>query len=379
MNTRLSRAPLCLGRRPFLGVALGGAMMAASPHALLAMQGTPVGTPTVAERWTPNPWEPEWTPDPDLFALVRRDADAVVVSTFSDGELTLPADPKRIVCLDGQEDVLIALGLGDRVVGVAGWDDAPVSISASLAAESLDMANMALFDTSALDQEAILALKPDLVIGTANEWNITDEIYAQLSPLVPVLRMRAGTFNYPRSGLRNLGAYFGLDDRAAAEVAAMDETAARGRAAIAPVVGDQKLLVVFYQGTYNALVAWAISPEGWITSPSAYTSPFHRELGMRQTDYMEAQSVASDRVDGSIYDISLEQLGTIDADILLVPMIDDEVAQKEFLSSPIIAQMPAGKAGRVYPMPFTEMVGGVHGTKRAIEIAVEQVTGEPLG
>jgi hypothetical protein len=48
------------------------------------------------------------------------------------------------------------------------------------------------------------------------------------------------------------------------------------------------------------------------------------------------------------------------------------------MASPVIAQMPAGQKGQVYPIPFTEMVGGVFGTQRAIEIAVERITGEPL-
>lgn len=78
--------------------------------------------------------------------------------TFQDAtgqEITIPAEPKRIVSiLPSNTEILYALGLGDRVVGVTKWDDYPPEVKGKPVIGDLNP-----------NGEAILAQKPDLVLA----------------------------------------------------------------------------------------------------------------------------------------------------------------------------------------------------------------------
>ncbi|MCA9876344.1 MAG: ABC transporter substrate-binding protein [Thermomicrobiales bacterium] len=366
-----------LSRRSVLAGSTAALASVILPHAATAQTATPLASPAAGDDTTRNPWEPEWSPDPDLFTVLARTADTVTVRTAADGDIELPANPQRVVAVFGEEDILIALGLADRVVAIAGFDGVPEA-TPQLVVDTYLPPDVTMISSWEIDQEAILALQPDLVIGVGADWTLSDEVYASLSQRVPVLRTPVATMNFPRGALHSYGALFGREDEAAARIAALDAFAAEGRAHIAPVVGDKKLLVIFYQGTYNALGAWEITPEGLAISGSVFTSPFFRELGMRQTDYMDTLSVEANRAAADVFEISLEQVGLIDADIVFVPTVDPEETEREFLGHPVLKTLPASQNDMVFAFPFTEVSGGYYGTRRAIALAVELLTGEEM-
>ncbi|MFT4041082.1 MAG: ABC transporter substrate-binding protein [Thermomicrobiales bacterium] len=379
MTTALRSAESLLTRRSVLAGSTAAlvALALPLPRAAGAQDATPLASPVAGDGVARNAWEPDWSPDPDLFTVVSRDANTVTVRTAFDGEIEVPANPQRIVAVFGEEDPLIALGLADRVVGIAGYEGVPEA-TPQVVVETFLSPDVALISSFEPDPEAILALQPDLIIGVGADWTLSDDIYASLSQIVPVLRTPVATMNFPRGALRSYGALFGREAEAAARIAELDAFAAEGRARLAPVVGDKTLLVVFYQGGYNALGAWEITPEGLTLSSSVFTSPFYRELGMRPTAYMDDLSVQANRAASDIYEISLEQIGLIDADIVFVPTIDPEETEREFVSHPILKTLPASKDGMVFAFPFTEVSGGYYGTRRAIALAVEQLTGEAM-
>lgn len=73
--------------------------------------------------------------------------------------VTVPEPPARIVSLTPSvTEILYALGLGDRVIGVSKWSDYPAEAQAK----------PAVGDALALNYEKLIALEPDLVVGDAN-------------------------------------------------------------------------------------------------------------------------------------------------------------------------------------------------------------------
>ncbi|BCJ85238.1 ABC transporter substrate-binding protein [Effusibacillus dendaii] len=72
-------------------------------------------------------------------------------------QVTIQSEPQRIVSLlPSQTEILFALGLGDRVVGVDKWSDYPPEAK-----------KKPVVGAMTIDPELVLAQKPDLVLGGA--------------------------------------------------------------------------------------------------------------------------------------------------------------------------------------------------------------------
>ena len=79
------------------------------------------------------------------------------ISDDASNTITLGSEPKRIVSLaPANTEILFALGLGDRVVGVTTYDDYPPEVKS--------IAKVGDFTTPNI--EAIAAAKPDLILAT---------------------------------------------------------------------------------------------------------------------------------------------------------------------------------------------------------------------
>ena len=85
--------------------------------------------------------------------------------------VTIKAEPQRIVSLaPANTEIVFALGLGDKVVGVTTYDDFPAQVS--------KIAKVGDFTTPNL--EAIAAAKPDLVLATTG---VQADVIAKLKSL----------------------------------------------------------------------------------------------------------------------------------------------------------------------------------------------------
>lgn len=92
----------------------------------------------------------------------------LTITDASGTEITIEAEPERIVSTSPSEtEVLFALGLGDKIVGVSDYADYP--------AEALDKERVGgVVDPNA---EAIIALEPDLVIsGISMSDDVADKL-----------------------------------------------------------------------------------------------------------------------------------------------------------------------------------------------------------
>ncbi|HVJ50041.1 ABC transporter substrate-binding protein [Desulfitobacterium sp.] len=110
-------------------------------------------------------------------------------------EVTIPAEPKRIVSLvPASTETLYALGLGDNVVGVTKYDDYPK--------EALQKAEYVFEDSLKPNTEQILKLNPDLIIvGLQDEKTIT----AIRNLKIPVVQFNPQTLNSTYDTLLKFG------------------------------------------------------------------------------------------------------------------------------------------------------------------------------
>lgn len=137
--------------------------------------------------------------------------------------ITIPSEPRRIVsCSPGSTEMLFALGLGHRVVGVTNWCDYP--------AEAREKAKIG--DILPLNMERIAALRPDLVV--AEELNGREAI-ATLSNLgLTVLALKPDSFADILGAIELLGRATGsgtpAQNLAARLREAMDRAGRRGAA-----------------------------------------------------------------------------------------------------------------------------------------------------
>lgn len=109
---------------------------------------TPAPPPTLRPTNTPVP-PPTPTPEPAAFPLTITDD--------LGNQVTIEAEPQRIVSMaPSHTEILYALGLGDKVVGVTEYCDYPP--------EAQEKPKVGGF--SNIDLEQVVGLNPDLVLGT---------------------------------------------------------------------------------------------------------------------------------------------------------------------------------------------------------------------
>ncbi|MCQ3978187.1 MAG: hypothetical protein DPW09_32580 [Anaerolineae bacterium] len=287
---------------------------------------TIVNTPT-AETASASPAEAAPAPA-DIFSLSPS---VTVVETAADhrliahalGQTSIPADPQRIVSLeDALTDSLLALDLTPiAATTYYGLE----SFSPHLAPGLAEAANIGQYGSPNL--EAIVALKPDLILSDA--WT-AEENYELLAEIAPTV-VFTDEYSYPL--LRAVGRTLGKEAQAEARLQAYEQKAGAARAALEAAIGDQTvaLLRVFEQ---------ELRIEGGI----GYTGPvLWNALGLTPHAVV--------KMDKWNEMVSLELIPQLTTDILLLmPEIGGEARTKELLASPLWQQLPAVRNGKVYTL-----------------------------
>ena len=134
----------------------------------------------------------------------------VTITDDASRTVTIKAEPKRIVSLaPANTEMVFALGLGDRVVGVTTYDDYP--------AEVTKIAKIGDFTTPNL--EAIAAAKPDLILATAG---VQADVLAKLEGLgATVIAIDPQTIDGVYTDIDRIGQATGATSKAAALVDTM--------------------------------------------------------------------------------------------------------------------------------------------------------------
>jgi iron complex transport system substrate-binding protein len=152
-----------------------------------------------------------------------RPARAITVTGVTGRRLVLPAPPRRIVCLvPSVAEWLFALGAGERLVGRTDYCDHPPE-----AATKPSVGGML-----APSLEAIVALRPDLVIATdaGNRW----ETFAALRAVgIPIFSVHAARLREIVDAVRRLAALTEREDAVAPELARFTQRIEDVRRAVA--------------------------------------------------------------------------------------------------------------------------------------------------
>lgn len=243
------------------------------------------------------------------------------------GETQFPSNPQRIVSLNPAiTDSLIALDI--TPVGVATFTGSDFESYEYLSEELQDVAIVGTFAEP--NQEAIVQLDPDLIIGRDEELTQT---YATLSQIAPTVAVE----DQPdfRLWLRQVAVIVGRETEAEEQIAAYEEQADVVGAAIREVVGDET--VVFLRVQPDRIRLYSDQRLG---GPILYN-----DLGITQPAFVEDIADDVPFVDLSLEDIPL----LVETDHIFLLYQSEDGNPSPVFSNPLWESLPAVQNEQVYP------------------------------
>ncbi|MCA9833557.1 MAG: ABC transporter substrate-binding protein [Thermomicrobiales bacterium] len=373
-NHRMSTATPTLRRRSFVGGVVGLTTGMAMLRTISAEEGTAIASASPDYVWTP----PQWDPETPFFTVLSNDGVTAQVET-PDGVLEVPTNPERLVALDEEYIALYELGVWQPLVGIGlGGTEDRLENAGEISDDLHRDLNAVprIPEPWELDVETVLALEPDLILGSFDMQ--PDEVYCALSTVAPFIRKRVRVLDVPRQAVRDLGALFDKEEVATTLVETHDQYVAETRESIAPLLAGKKVLVGWKQEGSEEFFA-AISYYSWdgMVNTLSYSYPFFRELELQPSSFIELIGEADDRANG--YTIfSMELLGQVDADILIYPNVYGDANYDEFMADPLVQQLPFFQNGQVYKWETAEHgfgLAGVQSTLAWFADAVHERTG----
>lgn len=206
-----------------------------------------------------------------------------------------PPSPRRIVTLaPSLTETVIALGAGDRLVGVSRFDDLP---------EVAKLARVGGFVDPSV--EAVISLKPQLVLVQPSPGNRQPvEKMAELG--APVLALPMHNIAEVLRSMREIGAALGLSDRAERLVQELERT----RQSVRARARAQKPLRVLFVYGFEPLV---------VAGPGSFADELLKDAGAIN---------AADKADSAYSVYSAENAVRSRADVVINAAEDDAAAEK---------------------------------------------------
>jgi cobalamin transport system substrate-binding protein len=259
---------------------------------------------------------------PGFRVLLALAAASHPITDETGRKIDVPDSPKRLVSLaPSVTETLYALGLGGRIVGDTDYCDYP-----SEAAQKPHVG--AVLDPSV---EKIVALKPDLVIGSA-EAN-RREIAEQLAKLgIPLYGLSDHTMADVLKSIRDLGALLGCPGQAGALATALEQRIETVERRVAAAPKPRVLFVTWYEPLITV-------------GRQNFIADVIRRAG--------GASIAED-LSGEWPRLSLEAVLERDPDVILVPQSQSfSPTLDKFRQLPGWRSLAAVNGGRVYRVPDT--------------------------
>lgn len=235
-----------------------------------------------------------------LPALPAAAVQPVEVTDMLGRSLTLPAPPQRIVLMDARDAVTLALLDPEPMRRIAGWAapevlDSDVLLAALKAKAGRDIPVVGGLAPGSVSVERIVALKPDLVVTTANAESGNGGTAEQLAAFgLPVLFSDSASSGAGRTGSDDLAALLRMWGRLLGREQQADDllTFLTGRfAAVAACIAGLPARKVYLevQSTYDDC-CWAAGRHVWGDllalaggrSPDAVTAPWFQKLHVEQ-------------------------------------------------------------------------------------------------
>lgn len=254
-------------------------------------------------------------------------SDKTITVRDAKGEVEIPAEPKRIVDLSGNSDILSLLGYS--VAGTANSDAYDYTQLPTYLQEPLQGAKIlgySMQDT--MDIEGILELHPDLIIISG----VQEKMYEQLKKIAPTLMVELAQTDW-RHDVNTFARMMQQEDRAASWLKSYDEKAKKAGAAVRKANGEDT--------TYLALLA--SGGQLFVFDAAGIGSVLYEDMGLKKPANMPRQDSISLPV------ISYEGLADLDADHLIVVGTDADM--KALKKNSIYKSMQAVKNNRVLELP----------------------------
>lgn len=254
-------------------------------------------------------------------------SDKTITVRDAKGEVEIPAEPKRIVDLSGNSDILSLLGYS--VAGTANSDAYDYTQLPTYLQEPLQGAKIlgySMQDT--MDIEGILELHPDLIIISG----VQEKMYEQLKKNAPTLMVELAQTDW-RQDVNTFARMMQQEDRAASWLKSYDEKAKKAGAAVRKANGEDT--------TYLALLA--SGGQLFVFDAAGIGSVLYEDMGLKKPANMPRQDSISLPV------ISYEGLADLDADHLIVVGTDADM--KALKKNSIYKSMQAVKNNRVLELP----------------------------
>lgn len=223
------------------------------------------------------------------------------------GEVEIPANPKRIVDLSGNSDILSILGY--KVVGTANSDAYDYTKFPSYLEETLSGAKIlgySMQDT--MDVEAVMNLNPDLIVIST----VQEKMYDALSEIAPTVMIQLEALNW-KEDVRALGKVFGKEDVANEWIANYEAKAKEAGDKIKAKYGDDTTYLSFL----------ASGGQFFVFDGAGFGDVLYKDMGLAKPEGMPEQT------DISLPVVTYEGLAAIKADYIFAIATDEDLAQLE--------------------------------------------------
>ena len=245
-------------------------------------------------------------------------SDKTITVRDAKGEVEIPAEPKRIVDLSGNSDILSLLGYS--VAGTANSDAYDYTQLPTYLQEPLQGAKILGY--------SMQELHPDLIIISG----VQEKMYEQLKKIAPTLMVELAQTDW-RQDVNTFARMMQQEDRAASWLKSYDEKAKKAGAAVRKANGEDT--------TYLALLA--SGGQLFVFDAAGIGSVLYEDMGLKKPANMPRQDSISLPV------ISYEGLADLDADHLIVVGTDADM--KALKKNSIYKSMQAVKNNRVLELP----------------------------
>ncbi|WP_027438792.1 ABC transporter substrate-binding protein [Lachnospira multipara] len=231
-------------------------------------------------------------------------ASETVVVTDARGEVTIPANPQRIVDLSGNSDMLSILGFS--VVGTANSDAYDYTKFPSYLEDTLSGAKILGYSMqSTMDIEAILDLNPDLIVISS----VQEQMYDDLSDIAPTVMIELAQTDWT-DDLKEVGEIFGKSDKVNEYLDSYYAEAKEVGSKIKSAKGEDATYLSFLASGGNL----------YIFDAAGFGSVLYEDLGLKKPEGMPQQENISLPV------VSYEGLASIDADYFFAIGTEDDLA-----------------------------------------------------
>lgn len=240
-----------------------------------------------------------------------------VPATFTDGvgrSITLEKTPEKIVSLSpAHTEILFALGLGDKVVGVSNWCNKPE--------EALEKEKVG--DAFSLNKEKLVSLKPDIVFipGSADSPQVKE-----IEDLgIPVYVSNPATVSEVFEEIERVAEVTGVADKGRQLVEEMQEELGKLKGKLEEHEGPKPTVLI------------VLDPDLWTVGPGSFLDEVLTLAG--------GENVVSD-VDLQYLQVSMEEVLVRDPDVILITVPEDQSAGLQAM--PGWSELRAVREGKVY-------------------------------